>query len=290
MSRTTTLLSAYHSVCTRIAAIQSPIRTRIVLVSKLKPASDILALHSASPPSNPAFSSNPTSSNSQSSNATSTDSAPPLESFPPPIHFGENYVQELLDKAQHLPRSIKWHFIGGLQSNKCKSLAESVPNLWQVSSVDTSKKADLLEKGRAALLAKGESPTADKRGQPQRLRVLVQVNTSGEDSKSGISPADALELCRHVRDHCPHLQLAGLMTIGAIARSHAAGEGEENEDFKCLVETRDRVAEGLGLEKGELELSMGMSADFESAIAAGSGEVRIGSTIFGERAPRGGGG
>jgi pyridoxal phosphate enzyme (YggS family) len=158
--------------------------------------------------------------------------------------------------------------------------------------VDTSKKADLLEKGRAALLATRESSTADssvegEEGQPQKLRVLVQVNTSGEDSKSGVSPADAIELCRHVRDNCPHLQLAGLMTIGAIARSHATGEGVENEDFKGLVETRDRVAEGLGIEKGALELSMGMSADFESAIAAGSGEVRIGSTIFGERAPRG---
>jgi uncharacterized pyridoxal phosphate-containing UPF0001 family protein len=75
------------------------------------------------------------------------------------------------------------------------------------------------------------------------------------------------------------------MTIGAIARSKATGEGEENEDFKCLKEERDRVEKELGLE-GKLELSMGMSEDFEGAIAVGSGEVRVGSTIFGTRPPK----
>jgi len=73
------------------------------------------------------------------------------------------------------------------------------------------------------------------------------------------------------------------MTIGAIARSKATGEGEENEDFKCLKEERDRLQKELGV---ELELSMGMSEDFEGAISMGSGEVRVGSTIFGERPPK----
>ena len=73
------------------------------------------------------------------------------------------------------------------------------------------------------------------------------------------------------------------MTIGAIARSKATAEGEENEDFVLLRETRDIVARELGRDPETLELSMGMSDDFENAIALGSGEVRVGSTIFGER-------
>ena len=89
-------------------------------------------------------------------------------------------------------------------------------------------------------------------------------------------------------NECPHLKLAGLMTIGAIARSKATGEGEENEDFRVLKDERDRLVEELGLGRGRegeggLELSMGMSEDFEGAIAMGSDEVRVGSTIFGTR-------
>jgi pyridoxal phosphate enzyme (YggS family) len=162
--------------------------------------------------------------------------------------------------------------IGGLQSNKCKQLAESVPNLWCVSSVDSTKKANELEKGRKALL--------EKDGEAEKLRVMIQVNTSGETEKSGVEPDETSALCKHVMDACPHLQLFGLMTIGAIARSRETTAENENEDFVKLRETRDSVAKELGV---ELEMSMGMSADFEGAIALGSDEVRVGSQIFGER-------
>lgn len=167
--------------------------------------------------------------------------------------------------------------IGALQTNKCKPLAESVANLYCVSSVDSAKKADALEKGRAALIEReGE--------QGRRLRVLVQVNTSGEAEKSGVEPDHTKDLCQHIREKCPHLQLAGLMTIGAIARSQAANTPEAvNEDFVVLKDVRDKVAEELGVGKEELELSMGMSSDFEGAIGLGSDEVRVGTTIFGER-------
>ena len=168
--------------------------------------------------------------------------------------------------------------IGGLQSNKCRTLAESIPNLWCVSSVDSAKKANELEKGRAALLSR--DPEA------QKLRVMVQVNTSGETAKSGVEPGDALALCKHIVDKCKSLEVWGLMTIGAIARSRGMSEGMENEDFVRLRETRDAVAEGLGWETQRLELSMGMSADFEEAVEAGSDEVRVGSSIFGERPKR----
>jgi len=215
-----------------------------VAVSKLKPASDILALHTG----------------------------PSAQ-----LHFAENYVQELLEKSRLLPKSIRWHFIGGLQSNKCVQLARECEGLWAVESVDSIKKAGLLDRGR------GEGKGA---GEP--LRVFVQVNTSGEESKSGVEPdgEELVELCRYIRDECGNLRLQGLMTIGAIARSLATTAENENEDFVCLRETRDRVAEKLGMQKEELELSMGMSEDFEGAIVMGSDEVRVGSIIFGERPPK----
>ncbi|GAM82243.1 hypothetical protein ANO11243_002220 [Dothideomycetidae sp. 11243] len=216
---------------------------RLIAVSKLKPASDILALHRA-----------PTSQ----------------------LDFGENYAQELTEKAALLPRAIRWHFIGALQSNKCRPLAESIPNLFCVSSVDSTKKADQLEKGRAALAEKEGDSTAP-------LRILVQVNTSGESEKSGVEPSDTAFLCKHILEKCPHLKLSGLMTIGAIARSQATTAETENEDFDCLRETRDKIADELGIDKTSLELSMGMSSDFEGAIAQGSNEVRVGTTIFGQR-------
>lgn len=146
-----------------------------------------------------------------------------------------------------------------------------------MESVDAAKKADQLNKGREALAER----EPDLREIP--LRVFVQVNTSGEEEKSGVEPGDAATLCRHIREECPRLKLQGLMTIGAIARSRGVAEGKENEDFVTLREVRDQVAKELGVGQEELELSMGMSEDFESAIRCGSNEVRVGSTIFGER-------
>jgi len=252
--RTKQLLDNLSSVASHIQAVKcTPDRhIRLVLVSKLKPASDILALHT---------------------------------SETQPSHFGENYFQELTEKAAVLPKSIRWHFIGALQSNKCKPLAEQIPNLWCVSSVDSTKKAEQLEKGRKALLEK-VAAVGEDRIIESRLRVMVQVNTSGEESKSGVEPSDTLSLCRHIKELCPHLQLSGLMTIGSIAQSQSMTSEKGNEDFACLRQTRDKVASELGIGKDELELSMGMSGDFESAITEGSSEVRIGSTIFGERPPK----
>ena len=235
-----------ESVSTILQRIQTAGKhpVRMVAVSKLKPANDILALH---------------------------------QSTHKLIHFGENYQQELLQKSQLLPREIRWHFIGALQTNKCRPLAEQIPNLWCVESVDTTKKADQLEKGRSNLY--DNFPDAEK----GPLRVFVQVNTSGEEEKSGVEPKAAGDLCSHIRDQCPNLKLQGLMTIGAIARSKGLEEGKENEDFLTLVEVRKTVVKELGMKEQDLELSMGMSEDFESAVRCGSNEVRVGSTIFGQR-------
>lgn len=113
------------------------------------------------------------------------------------------------------------------------------------------------------------------------LYIHVQVNTSGEESKSGCQPGhETLDLCRHIKESCEHLSLLGLMTIGAIARSKATTAETENEDFETLRRERDAINKELGT---QLELSMGMSDDFEAAIGQGSDEVRVGSTLFGER-------
>lgn len=195
-------------------------------------------------------------------------------------------MQELLEKSCLLPETIRWHFIGSLQSNKAAQLAREVKGLWAVESVDSVKKAGLLDKGRGES-GKGESDTSAA-NQREPLRVFVQINTSGEESKAGVEPEgkEVVEICRFVRDECANLKLQGFMTIGAIARSVATTAENENEDFDCLRRVKDRVAGELGLKVDELDLSMGMSEDFEGAIVQGSDEVRIGSTIFGERPPK----
>ncbi|KAK1672475.1 YggS family pyridoxal phosphate enzyme [Colletotrichum godetiae] len=250
-SRAKALVSQLQSVQERVTAVAAGRNVRLVAVSKLKPANDILALHQ--------------------------------QATPPQVHFGENYAQELGQKAEMLPRSIQWHFIGGLQSTHAKKLAK-IPNLFCVSSVDTLKKVQLLNASRAELISSSSSDGSS--GPVAPLGVHVQVNTSGEDSKSGAEPGpETVALCRAVEEQSPALKLLGLMTIGAIARSKATTPENENEDFVCLKEQRDLVVKELGLQR-ELELSMGMSEDFEGAVKLGSGEVRVGSTIFGERGPK----
>ncbi|KAA8572704.1 hypothetical protein EYC84_003295 [Monilinia fructicola] len=124
-NRAKSLISAFQSVSERVSNAAGTKNVRLVAVSKLKPATDILALHEQAQ----------------------------VE------HFGENYAQELMEKAEILPGSIKWHFIGGLQSNKCKPLASTIPNLYLVSSIDSQKKAAQLSLGRS-LLAMPASSTS----------------------------------------------------------------------------------------------------------------------------------
>ena len=117
-------------------------------------------------------------------------------------HFGENYVQELLEKAPSLSTDIKWHFIGNLQSNKAKKIVKQVPNLFMVETVDTRKLAKTLN-------------TACVSAEREQLRVLVQVNTSGEETKGGVTPGgECVELAEYIQSECEGLQFSGLMTIG----------------------------------------------------------------------------
>ncbi|CAK4650541.1 hypothetical protein LEN26_004394 [Aphanomyces euteiches] len=179
-------------------------------------------------------------------------------------HFGENYIQELVEKAPQCPADIQWHFIGHLQSNKVKTLIQGVPNLYMVETVDSIKLASKLDKAWA------------EKQSSHPLRVLLQVNTSGEEQKSGVAPDNCIELAQHIHAGCDHLQLCGLMTIGRF-------DDDTADCFESLVRCRQQIASALGVEETGLELSMGMSDDYELAIAHGSNWIRVGSTIFGSR-------
>lgn len=223
-------------------------------MSKLKPAEDILALYNAGV-----------------------------------RHFGENYPQELCEKAaqvspvratfsaprsppcspshshpcprprppglhpSQLPDDIAWHFIGALQSNKSKPLA-SIPNLFAIETLSSPKAASLLSKTLSALSPPRATP----------LNVFLQLNTSNEESKAGLpatlaptsegGQSELLALAVHVLEACPGLRLKGLMTIGSVGASHA--EGEENPDFAVLVRCAGELAEALKKEaegKGEIK-------------------------------------
>jgi pyridoxal phosphate enzyme (YggS family) len=177
--------------------------------------------------------------------------------------FGENYAQELVEKAgEFVETDVQWHFIGSLQSNKANMLVKGVVPYGKlvvetVSSLKLAKKLD--------------SAMSDFEG---KLGIFVQVNTSGEDSKSGVNPEEAVELCQQITKECERLHLQGVMTIGAPG---------DTECLDSLVECRDKVAKALDMSPKDLEVSMGMSGDYETAIQKGSTNVRVGSTIFGAR-------
>jgi pyridoxal phosphate enzyme (YggS family) len=185
--------------------------------------------------------------------------------------FGENYAQEMVTKAPLLPEDAAWHFIGHLQSNKANFIVNGVPNLDYVETVDSEK-----------LASKLNSAVLNSVRKDRPLNVLVQINTSGEDSKSGVSPSDgvAVAIAKHIVANCPALRLRGLMTIGMPDYTSTPA------NFECLRAVRSEVAAALGIAENTLELSMGMSGDYAAAISMGSTNVRVGSTIFGKRAKK----
>merc|ERR1711879_840258 len=112
----------------------------------------------------------------------------------------------------------------------------------------------------------------------KKLRVMIQINSSGEESKNGVAEKEVVPLARIINTECEGLELAGLMTIGAPDYS-----GCRTEDFETLRRCRDEVAAATGVDAHALEMSMGMSSDYETAIREGSTSVRVGSSIFGAR-------
>ncbi len=173
--------------------------------------------------------------------------------------FGENYLQEALEKIEALRDLVlEWHFIGPIQSNKTRAIAESFA--W-VHSVDRLKIAERLSAQRPPRLP--------------ALNICLQVNVSGEDTQGGVAPEEVMKLAQEVVQ-LPHLKLRGLMAIPAPAKSEAAQRMPFARMHALLVELNAR---GLGLDT----LSMGMSEDFGAAIREGATIVRVGSAIFGRR-------
>ena len=170
--------------------------------------------------------------------------------------FGENYAQELADKAAALADlpGLRWHFVGHLQRNKAKLVA---PLCELVHTVDSVELAD-------ALLRRTERP---------RLRCLVEVNLGEESQKGGVPPGEVGALCEKLVA-LPRLSLEGLMCLPPL-------EGEARGYFRSLRELRDGLQRRLGIPLPEL--SMGMSDDFEDAIEEGATWVRLGTILFGPR-------
>ncbi|PVV03871.1 hypothetical protein BB560_001647 [Smittium megazygosporum] len=180
---------------------------RLVVVSKTKPASDILHAYNAGH-----------------------------------RHFGENYVG----------------------TRACGKIKREIPNLWAVETIDGQAKA---KKMNDAWVAAGNKNT---------LNAYVQVNTSGEANKGGVEPQDLIKTLEYIRDSCSGLNLKGIMTIGSIENSGTI----PNPDFLKASELRGLCQQELDI---PLEVSMGMSDDFEHALEVGSDSVRVGSKIVGKR-------
>jgi PLP dependent protein len=227
----TAIAANLQAVRTRIATAEresgrTPSSVRLLAVSKTKPADAVREAHAAGQRA-----------------------------------FAENYVQEGVDKVQALRElAVEWHFIGPIQSNKTRAVAEHFD--W-VHTVEREKIAQRLSEQRGAHLPP--------------LQICLQVNVSSETSKSGVAPAQLSALAKSVVQ-LPHLHLRGLMCIPEptddviLQRSRFA-------QLRGLLETLNAEL-GLGMDT----LSMGMSDDLEAAIAEGATMVRIGTAIFGARA------
>ncbi|XP_034936918.1 pyridoxal phosphate homeostasis protein [Chelonus insularis] len=237
-------LKAVKEKISQACARRSPefknIIPRLVAVSKTKPASSVLSAYEAGQK-----------------------------------HFGENYVNELIEKASHpelITKDIHWHFIGHLQRNKVNKVL-AVPNLYMIETIDTDKLASAVDTAWQKFRKEDSS----------KLNIMVQINTSKEEEKSGCDIEHASALIKHVIENCKNLKFVGIMTIGAYGYDIANGP---NPDFLSLVKCREDICKELNINKDEVELSMGMSTDYEHAIELGSTNVRVGSAIFGKRPPK----
>ncbi|AXK48960.1 YggS family pyridoxal phosphate-dependent enzyme [Aliarcobacter trophiarum LMG 25534] len=170
--------------------------------------------------------------------------------------FGENKVQDLKDKMQTLDEfPIEWHFVGTLQKNKINNLIDLNPTL--VHSLDSLDLAIELNK---KLEAKNK-----------KMSCLLQINSAFEDTKSGVDPKEAVDIYKKIINLCPNIILKGVMSIGANV--------EDEDIIKKSFQLTKKIYEEL-VPLGARYCSMGMSNDFELAIACGSNLIRVGSTLF----------
>ena len=176
--------------------------------------------------------------------------------------FGENRVQELVQKFPLISESLSWHFIGHLQKNKIRQVLDKVVLVHSVDSVELAKEIDRIAEKKMA----GE------------IRILLEVNTSGETSKYGFVPEQVLDACAAISE-LKHVSIHGLMTMAPFT-------DDEKVLAKCFNRTRE-LSEKIKMQKISgvkmRHLSMGMSNDFEIAVREGSTMLRLGTIIFGPR-------
>lgn len=175
--------------------------------------------------------------------------------------FGENKVQEIMEKYPLLPSDIRWHLIGHLQTNKVKYIIDKV---CMIHSVDSLKLAE--EISRQAVK---HNVTAD---------ILIEVNVAAEESKFGVRPEDAIDLCRDIST-LPGIRIRGLMTVAPFT-----SDPEENRPVFCALRQLFVDIDGKNIDNVCMDcLSMGMSGDYTVAIEEGATFVRVGTSIFGRR-------
>ena len=175
--------------------------------------------------------------------------------------FGENKVQELVDKAEQLPDDIRWHMIGHLQRNKVKYIVDKV---YMIHSVDSLRLAEEISKEAVKLGI--------------IVNILIEVKVAGEESKFGVTPEDTPGLVQEI-SHLPGILVRGLMTIAPFVEN-----AEDNRIFfsalkKLYVDITNKNIDNVRMDY----LSMGMTGDYEVAIEEGASFVRVGTGIFGER-------
>ncbi|MEY3089957.1 MAG: hypothetical protein RL113_273 [Pseudomonadota bacterium] len=170
--------------------------------------------------------------------------------------FGENQVQQLKERITTLDAlPLEWHMIGTLQKNKINHLIDLNPSLFH--ALDS---IDLAHELNKKLVAKGQTMSA-----------LLQINAAKEESKSGVASEEAFDIYQQIKETCPQITLKGVMTIGA--------HSEDQQKIQKSFETTHAIYEKLQTE-GATICSMGMSGDYELAIACGSNLVRVGSALF----------
>jgi len=175
-------------------------------------------------------------------------------------HFGENYAQELAQKAAACPQDIVWHFIGPIQTNKLKLIAETASWVHSIDRIKVAKKLD-----------------AACKDLNKTISILIQVNIDDESSKSGIKPEEVINFATELNTHYSNLKLKGLMFMPNIQ----ASDVDKLITYSRIQELHDSL---VMIFPECYELSLGTSGDFQDAIVAGSSMVRIGETLLGARA------
>lgn len=175
--------------------------------------------------------------------------------------IGENKVQEILEKYDKVTPGVKWHLIGHLQTNKVKYIIDKV---CMIHSVDSIRLMDEIERqaGKHNLI----------------MNILIQINISGEETKSGIKPEEIDEMLEYAAK-LPHIRVRGLMTIGVKCYDNITNRLYFNNIYDIFIDKSLKKYDNISMDY----LSMGMSGDYEQAIECGSNMIRVGSAIFGKR-------